>query len=49
MTRIEIKRGKGYGDLIRAYKVELAGKEIGDTSTGRYVSFDIEPGKPASG
>jgi hypothetical protein len=45
VTRIEIKRGKGYKDLIRAYKVELDDKEIGDIDAGKYVSFDIEPGK----
>ena len=45
MARIEIKRGKGYKDAIRAHQIELDGEIIGSIKAGEAVGFDIQPGK----
>ena len=44
MARIEIKRGKGYKDALRAYQIELNDKLIGTVKAGDTFGFDLEPG-----
>jgi hypothetical protein len=45
MARIEVKRGKGYKDAFRAYKIELNDETIGTIKAGEFLCFDIPPGK----
>jgi hypothetical protein len=45
MASIEVKRGKGYKDALRAYQIELNDKTIGTIKAGESLSFDIPPGK----
>ena len=42
---IIIKRGKGYADKMRAYKVLLDGTEIGDIRQGESKQFPVQEGK----
>jgi hypothetical protein len=45
MASIEVKRGKGFKDALRAYQIELNDKTIGTIKVGESLSFDIPPGK----
>lgn len=45
MARIEIKREGGFKDAVRAYKIELDGKEVGKINKGEQIGLDIEAGK----
>jgi hypothetical protein len=42
---IIIKRGKGYADKMRAYKVLLDGTEIGNIRQGESKQFPVQEGK----
>jgi hypothetical protein len=43
-STIRIKRGTGYADRFRYYKVILDGKEIGEIANGESKSFKVAPG-----
>lgn len=42
---VRIKRDSGYADRIRAYKVVLDGKVVGEIKNGQKLDFDVAPGK----
>ena len=45
MATIEVKRGKGYKDALRAYQIELNDETIGTIKAGESLSFNVPPGK----
>lgn len=42
---IRIRRESNRADRLRAYRVELDGKNIGQIKDGEVKSFEVEPGK----
>ena len=44
MAKIQIIRGKGYADAVRAYKIELDGQLVGEIRQGATVEHNLTPG-----
>ena len=44
MSKIQINRGTGYVDRLRAYKIELDGSLLGEIHPEQSVVLDIPPG-----
>src|SRR5687767_7984917 len=42
---IELQRGSAYTDRLRAYKVLVDGREVGQIKNGQTESFTVEPGR----